>query len=104
MPTNRIPPPLSQKPPQPPPKGSATRRATLIGLGAGLLPPGAGRVGPAGAHCTKSGPCPCEAPCLWGQQALDDIERLGWPAQPDAAVDPAVVLFQRYRAIEAIQE
>jgi hypothetical protein len=32
--------------------------------------------------CTKPRPCPCEAPCRWGQQALDDVRRDGWPTAP----------------------
>jgi hypothetical protein len=33
-------------------------------------------------HCVKAGACPCEAPCLWATQALNDIQRFGWPAAP----------------------
>lgn len=33
-----------------------------------------------GAHCTRGGPCPCVSPCVWGQQALDDLQRDGWPS------------------------
>src|SRR5690349_1537861 len=31
-------------------------------------------------HCTKSGACPCQAPCVWGQQVQDDLQRDGWPS------------------------
>jgi len=31
--------------------------------------------------CTRTGPCPCEAPCAWARQALDDIRPHGWPAE-----------------------
>jgi hypothetical protein len=37
--------------------------------------------------CRKPGPCPCDAPCLWGEQALDALRRDGWP--PLAAGDAA---------------
>ena len=31
------------------------------------------------ADCVKTGPCPCESPCPWGQQALGDVLQAGWP-------------------------
>jgi hypothetical protein len=29
--------------------------------------------------CAKPGVCPCENPCRWATQALDDLKRDGWP-------------------------
>jgi hypothetical protein len=36
--------------------------------------------------CTKTGPCPCEDPCRWAEQAMQDIRRYGWPEAPTAKV------------------
>lgn len=29
--------------------------------------------------CAKPGGCPCEAPCAWGEQVLDDVRQDVWP-------------------------
>ena len=29
--------------------------------------------------CRKPGPCPCQEPCRWGEQALESIQRDRWP-------------------------
>lgn len=31
------------------------------------------------SFCAKTGPCPCEAPCQWAEQALDALQRGVWP-------------------------
>jgi hypothetical protein len=36
--------------------------------------------------CTKPGQCPCEAPCVWGEQALESLRRDGWPLLAGSAV------------------
>ena len=30
--------------------------------------------------CARTGACPCEAPCEWAEQALDALQRDGWPS------------------------
>jgi len=40
------------------------------------------------SHCVKTGPCPCEAPCRWAVQALDDIRRVEWPPHASGRFAP----------------
>jgi hypothetical protein len=43
------------------------------------------------ARCTKTGPCPCEAPCQWAQRALDVVRRGEWPVAALRLVDETPV-------------
>jgi hypothetical protein len=68
-----------------------TRRALFRGIGLTSIAAGLAAV-PTLADpllasiCRKPGPCPCEAPCIWGEQALDALRRDGWPLRAGSAV------------------